>query len=102
MIKHPIRDLEIRAFSNPEHGWVAQFGDGRAFPIIFRAQSETRVRSKADLFRVDVINKHEAAYIARKKAATTMLSMRPGLPSLLSGVRSRVVSVYGRSPRGVP
>lgn len=66
-MKHPIRDLEIRTYSNPDYGWVAQFGDGRAFPIIFRGESEAEVDSKASGFRYDVVKKYEAAYIARKK-----------------------------------
>ena len=67
MIEHPIRKLDIRSFSNPKHGWIAQFGDGRAFPVVFRGNSEGEVYTKATDFRQGVIDKHEATYISRKR-----------------------------------
>ena len=68
MIEHPIRKLDVRTYSSPVHGCIAQFGDGRAFPIIFRAPTVIDVLEKAELFRQEVLEKHEATYIARKKA----------------------------------
>ena len=68
MIQHPIRELDVWTYSSPEHGWIAQFENGRQFPIQFRGWSEAEVMHKAEAFREDTIAKHEAKYVARKIA----------------------------------
>lgn len=71
--KHPIRGKEIRIYMpmKPGHKFLAQFGDGGTWPILFRADSALAVNKMAEDFREDVLAKHEAAYQAKqaRKAA---------------------------------
>ena len=65
---HPLRKLEVRAYSNDIWGWVAFFGDGKNFPVYFRGSTEQEVTEKAEQFRRESLEKHEKAYLARRKA----------------------------------
>jgi hypothetical protein len=69
MTNYPLRGIEIRTYGSKKWGWKAQFGDGRTFPIVFSGQTEADVVAKAEAFRAEAIEKHEAKYLARKAAA---------------------------------
>lgn len=64
---HPIRDCEIRVYTG-EHGAVAFFDDGRAFPIHFRAETDFQVVQKAEAFRAAIIAKHEKTFLRLQEA----------------------------------
>ncbi|WP_158877013.1 hypothetical protein [Antarcticirhabdus aurantiaca] len=68
MSHHPIRDLEIWHYTG-EHGALAFFGDGRAFPTYFRGQDAEEAISKAEAFRAETIARHEQSFIARSEAS---------------------------------
>ncbi len=72
-MKHPITSCEIRTYSSKAHGWVAQFGDGIKFPILFRGKTKAEVMEIMEIHRKRVIAlaRKEARRKAAKKAVET-------------------------------
>ncbi|MBB3997236.1 hypothetical protein [Aureimonas pseudogalii] len=68
-IYHPIRDLPIVVFTNPEHGSIALIGDSAktSFPF-FRDPSAENAVARAEAFKAKVIAENEAEYARRRKA----------------------------------
>lgn len=67
--KHPIRKQTVRVFKEVGADfYLARFGTGREFPIIFSGANEHEARQAAEDFRADTLEKHEAAYVARQVA----------------------------------
>jgi len=69
-IHHPIRDLPITVFTNPQHGAIALIGDSSktSFPF-FRAPSPENAVARAEAFKAKVIAENEAEYVRRRKAS---------------------------------
>lgn len=67
MTHHPIRDIEIWGYSGP-HGGIATFEDGRVFPVIARGATMAEAMNKLEVFRTDIIEKHEASVVRKIEA----------------------------------
>ena len=65
---HPIRMAIVRVYVGDE-GCVGTIGEKDQFPILFRASSPDEIMSKAEMFRADVLEKHEREFQRRSKAA---------------------------------
>lgn len=76
MIHHPIRDLPIISYAGDGDA-VAFIGDHArySFPF-FRGADRQAAEMKAEAFRLEVLNKHEAAYVTRQEAAAKARSTR--------------------------
>lgn len=71
MTHHPFRDLEVHAFEGVGSAAgraVARFYPYDAVPMIFTGASVDEVTDKAEAFRAETIEKHEASFIARTEA----------------------------------
>lgn len=67
--RHPIRDLPIISYAGDTDA-VAFIGDGSRFSYpYFRAADRQAAEANAEAFRQDVLDKHEATFIARQEGA---------------------------------
>jgi hypothetical protein len=66
---HPLRDEPLIVYENAEHGCVAFFGKSKRYPVYVQGETFDEVVGKAEEFRKTLLEKHEKAYLARKKAA---------------------------------
>lgn len=74
---HPFRDAQLSVYRRLDGGeCVAMFAPFDSYPILFRAPTEDDVRQKAEAFRHDAIERHEAAFIARSEALSKARAAR--------------------------
>lgn len=71
---HPMRDAPVHVFqrTNPDgHGsaFIARFWPYSTYPVFATGQTEDEARTALETLRTEAIEKHEAAYIARREAA---------------------------------
>ncbi|KRW94306.1 hypothetical protein [Paracoccus sp. MKU1] len=76
---HPFRDLEIHVFVGvgaAEGRAVARFHPYDAVPMLFIGSSPEDVIGKAEAFRQETIDKHEAVYVERVERAAKARAAR--------------------------
>ena len=82
-IQHPIRRLAVHVWRSddaPDDArFLAMFWPYSAMPIFFAAESDEAARAKAEAFRADAIEKHEAASVARREAVEKARASRAAM-----------------------
>ena len=68
---HPLRDapLVIYESHNEEYGCIGIFGSLRRYPVYVTGATFEETVAKGEELRETLLSKHEATYIARRKAA---------------------------------
>lgn len=73
---HPIRDVELVVFSNPDHGAIGFFGLDGKFPVYIKGRTPEEVVEKGEEFRESMLSKYEEEYIRRKEQAARATAAR--------------------------
>lgn len=70
--QHPFRTAELHVFKRHDDQpggcqWIARFEPYSTWPIIVHGKTQAEVVEKAEAFRAQEVERHEAAWIAKRE-----------------------------------
>lgn len=74
---HPIRKAELHIFKRVNKGdkgseFIARYHPYDTWPVFFKGQTQDEAESKAEEFKQECIDKHEAEVLLRQQRAEAM------------------------------